>query len=254
MRLSGSFGPKRLAPAKQIFRHRQRPVHVFSRERLHQAAEREIRHREARRLAAHEKARNSKIVQANGNRKAGGSMGEVKIEKDEVRIMLLGRGDRRVRIVRHGDHAIPRIVLDQIFERNCQLGIVFDDQNPKHLRALPEAAEILIGFSRIDARSERFQCESPVNKIYAKRNLSCAETKKAPRNRSPERLLCTQFFRLIRTRRRCARRSVRLPGDCGAMLARHNWRDTKARSCRRSGRCSQRQARRLLRPCAMRRN
>ncbi len=88
-------------------------------------------------------------------------MGEVKIEKDEVRIMLLGRSDRRVRIVRHGNHAVPRIILDQIFERDCQLGIVFDDQNPEHPRALPEVAEILIGFPRIDARSERFRANPP---------------------------------------------------------------------------------------------
>jgi hypothetical protein len=95
--------------------------------------------------------------------------------------VLFGRSNRRVRIVGRRNHPISWIVLDEIFERDCQLRIVFDDQNPKHLRALPEAAEILRGFPRFDARSERFACESPVNGIYAKRNLSCAETKKAPR-------------------------------------------------------------------------
>jgi hypothetical protein len=54
-------------------------------------------------------------------------MGQVKIEKHEVGIVLFCRGDRRIGIVRGRYNAIARIVLDQIFERDRQLGIVFDD-------------------------------------------------------------------------------------------------------------------------------
>jgi hypothetical protein len=54
-------------------------------------------------------------------------MREVKIEQDKVRIMLLGRCDRAFGIVGSRDHAVARIVLDQIFQRRRQLQIVFDD-------------------------------------------------------------------------------------------------------------------------------
>src|SRR3954452_23947460 len=75
----GQSRAKGLAPAKQVFGHRQRAVNVLRGERLHQAAEREVGHREARRLAADEQARDSKLVEPDRDRKAGASVGEVKI-------------------------------------------------------------------------------------------------------------------------------------------------------------------------------
>ena len=57
-------------------------------------------------------------MQAHRDRKAVCAAGEVKVEQDEVGIMLLGRGDRAFGIVGDRDDAIARIVLDQIFERD----------------------------------------------------------------------------------------------------------------------------------------
>jgi hypothetical protein len=48
-------------------------------------------------------------------------MRQVEVEQREIGVVLLRRGDRGIGVVRGRDHAIARIVLDQIFERDCQL-------------------------------------------------------------------------------------------------------------------------------------
>src|SRR3954447_12948811 len=63
----------RLATTQQVLGHRQRAVNVLGRERLHQAAECNVGHRKARRLAADEQAWNAKLVEADGDWKAGGA-------------------------------------------------------------------------------------------------------------------------------------------------------------------------------------
>ena len=78
------------------------------------------------------------LVEPRGDGEAGRAMGEMQVEQDEIGIMLFGRGDGAVGVLRGRDHAIARIVLDQIFECRRQLQIVFDDQNPEHPRALPD--------------------------------------------------------------------------------------------------------------------
>jgi hypothetical protein len=44
----------------------------------------------------------------------------VKVEEDEVRIMLLRRGDRTVRIFGDCDYPIAGIVFDEIFDSFCE--------------------------------------------------------------------------------------------------------------------------------------
>ena len=68
---------------------------------------------------------------------SGAAVREVKVEQDQVGIMLFGRGDCAIRILGDGHDAIARIVLDQIFQRRRQLRVVFDDENSKHWRASP---------------------------------------------------------------------------------------------------------------------
>jgi hypothetical protein len=65
----------------------------------------------------------------------------MEIEQGEIRLVLLGGGDSAIGIFGHRHHAVARIVLDQIFERDRQLGIVFYDKDSEHPRASPEAAE-----------------------------------------------------------------------------------------------------------------
>ena len=110
------FRPHRLAPAQQILGRRQRAMDVLGRERLHQAAEREVGHGEAGRLAADEQAGNAKVVQARGHRKAGRPVREMKVEQDEVGLTIVDRDHGAVGILRHADHPVARIVLDQIFQ------------------------------------------------------------------------------------------------------------------------------------------
>ena len=69
--------------------------------------------------------------------------GEMEVEQHEVGLILLRRGDRAVGILGHRDDAIARIVLDQIFERDCQLAVVLDNEDIEHPRPLPDAPEIL---------------------------------------------------------------------------------------------------------------
>jgi hypothetical protein len=54
----------------------------------------------------------------------------VKVQQDEIGIMLFGRQDGGVGIVRRSHYPIARIVFDQIFERCRQLAVIFDDKNP----------------------------------------------------------------------------------------------------------------------------
>ena len=89
----------------------------------------------------------AKVVEPHRDRKTGRAVRQMEIEQDEVGVMLLGRGDRAVGIVGDRDHAVARIVLDQIFERCRQLRVVFDDQDPKHPRASPSSTEIPAGKS-----------------------------------------------------------------------------------------------------------
>jgi hypothetical protein len=150
-------------------------MHVFGGERLHQAAEREIGHREARRLAADEQARHAKVVQAHRHREAGGAAGEVQVEQDEVRLIFLGCRDRAVGILGHGDDPVARIVLDQIFERDRQLAVVFDDEDIEH-SALP-ARNSPRKFRHLDGCAEWKACESLVNGVIARVTGRRAETK-----------------------------------------------------------------------------
>jgi hypothetical protein len=114
---------------------------VLGGERLHQAADSEVGHGEARRLAADEQAGDAEGVQMDRDRETGRAVGEVQVEEDEVGVVFLGRGDRAFGIVGGRDHAVARIVLDQIFERRRQLEIVFDHKDSKHPRASPARTE-----------------------------------------------------------------------------------------------------------------
>ncbi len=77
--------------------------------------------------------------------------------------MLFGYSDRGIGVVRHPHHAVARVILDQIFERDCKLRIVLDDQNPEHPTSLPEVAEILVGFPQnrcsLEMNPVRIPCE-----------------------------------------------------------------------------------------------
>jgi hypothetical protein len=64
-------------------------------------------------------------------------MGKPKVDERKVRKMLGRRGNGTVEIVRRGDHAIARVILDQIFERRRELRIVFDYQDLEHRQASP---------------------------------------------------------------------------------------------------------------------
>src|SRR5438105_4265477 len=112
-------------------------MHVLGGERLHQAADGEVGHWEARRLAADKQAWNAKVIEPHRNRKAGRTMGEMKIEEDEVRVAGFSGGDGTVGIFGHRHDTITRIVLDQIFERYRQLAVIFDDQDFEHSATLP---------------------------------------------------------------------------------------------------------------------
>src|SRR4029077_19825285 len=96
-----------------------------------------VGHREARRLAADEQARDAKIVEPDGNREAGAAVGEMKVQQDQIRLILLGGGDSAFGILGHRHNAITRIVLDQIFERDGQLTVVLDNEDIEHSRPLP---------------------------------------------------------------------------------------------------------------------
>ena len=113
--------PQGFAPAQQIFGHGERAVDVFRGERLHEAAEREVGHRKARRLAADEQARNAQLVEPDRDREARGPVGQMKIEEHQIGIVFLRGGDGGFGVVGHRHDAVARIVLDQIFERDCQL-------------------------------------------------------------------------------------------------------------------------------------
>ena len=134
----GHFGPQGLAAAQQVLGHRQRAVDVLGGERLHQAAEGEVGHREARRLAGDEQARHAKIVQPHRDREAGRAVGQMEVEQHQVRIVLLGRGDRAFGILGDRDDPVAGIVLDQIFDGFRKLQIILDDQDPEHPPSLPK--------------------------------------------------------------------------------------------------------------------
>jgi hypothetical protein len=68
----------------------------------------------------------------------------VKIDQSEVGIVRFGRGDGIVGIVRDGDDAVPRIVLDELLQRRCQLRIILDNQYLEHDTPPPITRRMLI--------------------------------------------------------------------------------------------------------------
>jgi hypothetical protein len=78
-----------------------------------------------------------KLIEPHRDREARRGPGEVEVEEDQVGVMLLRRGDGALGVVGGPDHAIARIVLDEIFERRRKLEIVFDDEDPEHPASLP---------------------------------------------------------------------------------------------------------------------
>ncbi len=115
---------------------------IFGGERFEQAAECEVGHRETGRIAGHEQARNVIIAEPHRDRETGRTARQLEIDQSEIGVKFLRRRDRAVEIVGPGDHAVARIVLDQIFERRRQLRIVFDNQDLQHLVASPAVRKI----------------------------------------------------------------------------------------------------------------
>ena len=128
----GHFRTMGLAAAEQILGRRERAVHILGGERFHQAPEREVGHWKTRRLPADEQARHAKVIQPYRDRETGRSAGQMEIEQDEVGLIVLCRRDRAVGIFGHGDDPVPRIVLDEIFECDRQLAVIFDDEDIQH--------------------------------------------------------------------------------------------------------------------------
>ena len=115
---------------------------VLGGERLHQAAERQIGHREARRATGDEETRDVEIVHPHRDRKTRRPIGQVKVDQGQLGVMLFGGGDGAVDVVGGRDHAIARIVLDQIFQRGRQLAIILYNQDLEH-RASPQGSPSL---------------------------------------------------------------------------------------------------------------
>ena len=110
---------------------------VFGGERLHQAAERQLGHREIGRSARHEETGDPEIGQPDRDGIAGRTVGQLEVDQRKIGVVPFGGLARRRLVLRAGDHAIARIVLDQIFERGRKLGVVLDDQDPEHMAFPP---------------------------------------------------------------------------------------------------------------------
>ncbi len=54
-------------------------------------------------------------MEPDGDGEACRAVSEMKVEKDQIGIMLFGRRNGRVGILGGGDNSIARIVLDEIF-------------------------------------------------------------------------------------------------------------------------------------------
>jgi hypothetical protein len=56
----------------------------------------------------------------------------MEIEKDEVGVTRFHGRNRAIGVLGSADHAISRIVFDEIFKRRNELDIVVDDQDLEH--------------------------------------------------------------------------------------------------------------------------